>query len=102
MIAAAVHGRNVVPDHKPYVIPCQSSREADLLASVLNCRVVDYLIRSFSISTSITGSFLRYVGVRNLSNVQPTGDPESQIANALGLSLEQYQALDAIARTELL
>lgn len=101
MIAAPVHGSDIIPDHKLYVIPCRTAREANLLADTLNCRVVDYLIRSFSISTSITGSFLRYVGVRDLSGVQPSSDPESQIARALGLSLDQYRALDAIAQTEL-
>ena len=72
MIAAPVHGRDIIPDHKLYVIPCGSALEADRLSAVLSCRVVDYLLRSFSVSTSITGSFLRYIGVGDLSKVDPS------------------------------
>ena len=69
MIAAAVHGAAIVPDHKLYVIPCNTAAEADRLARVLNSHIVDYLLQSFSISTSITGSFLRYIGVVDLSSL---------------------------------
>lgn len=101
MVAAAVHGVDVIPDHKLYVIPCSSSGEADRLARVLNSRVVHYLVMSFSVSTSVTGSFLRYVGIRDLSlGAEPT-DEEESLADALGVSLDQLRTLDSIARTEL-
>jgi SAM-dependent methyltransferase len=101
MIAAPIHGREVVPDHKLHVIPCSSREEADRLARVLNSRVVQYLVLSFSMSTSITGSFLRYVGVRNLSEMKEPDDPDQSVAEALGLTLDQYRTIDSIARTEL-
>jgi len=101
MIAAAVHGADVIPDHKLYVIPCSSASEADRLARVLNSRVVHYMVMSFSVSTSVTGSFLRYIGIRNLSMADEPPDEEESLAAALGVSLDQLRALDSIARTEL-
>lgn len=101
MIAAPVHSKDIIPDHKLYVIPCRSAREADLLASVLSCRVVDFMLRAFSVSTSITGSFLRYIGIKDLSAVGARGTEERTFAQALGLTLEQYRTLDRIAASEL-
>jgi hypothetical protein len=91
----------VIPDHKLYVIPCSSAGEADRLARVLNSRVVHYMVLCFSVSTSVTGSFLRYVGVRDLSNEENPGDEDESLASALGVSLDELRTLDAIARTEL-
>ncbi|MBA7596780.1 hypothetical protein ES703_03769 [subsurface metagenome] len=101
MIAAPVHGADIIPDHKLYVIPCRTDEEADLLAMVLNSRVVSYTVRSFSISTSITGSFFRYIGIRDLSKAKPEQDPDLTIARALGITLDAYRTLDSIARAEL-
>jgi hypothetical protein len=101
MIAAAVHGADVIPDHKLYVIPCTSAGEADRLARVLNSRVVHYMVLCFSVSTSVTGSFLRYVGIRDLSQEEEPADEQESLAAALGLSLDELQTLDSIARTEL-
>ena len=101
MIAAPVHGQNIIPDHKLYVIPCKTAEEAELLSIVLNSRVVNYLVRSFSISTSMTGSVFRYVGIQDLTKVKTEPKRELMIANALGISLDAYRTLDSIARTEL-
>jgi hypothetical protein len=101
LVAAPVHGANVIPDHKLYVIPCSDHDEAERLSAALNSRVVHYLVLSFSVSTSITGSFLRYVGIPNLSVLVEPDDPEESLAQALGLTREQLQKLDSIARTEL-
>jgi hypothetical protein len=101
MIAAPVHSSDIVPDHKLHVIPCSSAREADRLADVLNSRAVNYMILSFALSTSITGSFLRYIGVRDLSALPESEDSEVSMAEALGLTLDQYQTLETVARTEL-
>jgi hypothetical protein len=100
MVAAPVHGADIIPDHKLYVIPCKTAAEADLLATVLNSIVVSYLVRSFTISTSITGSVLSYVGIQDLSEVAPEQDPNLTIAKALDISLDVYRTLDAIARSE--
>jgi len=101
MIAAPVHGADIIPDHKLYVIPCESAQEADLLAIVLNSRIVNYMVRSFSISTSITGSVFRYIGIRDLSEAKPEQDPNLTIARALGITLDAYRTLDSIARAEM-
>ncbi len=101
MVAAAIHSADVIPDHKLYVIPCRTALEADLLAQVLNSPVIDYMIRSFAISTSISGSFLRYLGIRDLSDMAPPRSEERFIAAAVGLTLDQFRTLDAIARREL-
>lgn len=101
MVAAPVHGADIMPDHKLYIIPCDTALEADRLSEVLNCRVVDYVLRSFSNSTSITGSFLRYIGIRDLSTVDYSLGGDEFLAEALGLTLDQYQALDSVASAEL-
>jgi len=102
MIAAAVRGTDVIPDHKLYVIPCSSAAEADRLAGVLNSRVVHYLVMCFSVSTSVTGSFLRYVGIRDLFQMEnEPADHESSLASALGIGIDELRTLDSIARTEL-
>ena len=100
MIAAAVHGSDIIPDHKLYVIPCQSAREANQLSEVLNSQIVDYLLRAFSISTSVTGSFLRYIGIRDLSDAPAELEGESLITYALGLDADQFRTLDQIASVE--
>jgi len=101
MIAAAVHGADVIPDHKLYVVPCSSATEAERLARVLNSRVVHYMVMCFSVSTSVTGSFLRYIGIRNLASGAQPADEEESLADALGVSRDQLRTLDSIARTEL-
>ena len=100
MIAAPVHDPGIIPDHKLYVIPCQSAREADQLSEVLNSQVVDYLLRSFSIGTSITSSFLRYIGIRDLSSAPEDLEGESLLTYALGLDADQLRILDQIASAE--
>jgi hypothetical protein len=101
MIAAPVHGADIIPDHKLYVIPRKTAEEAELLATVLNSKVVNYIVCSFSISTSITGSVFRYIGIQDLSKAKPEPKSELMIANALSISLDAYRTLDSIARTEL-
>lgn len=100
MIAAAIEG-GIVPDHKLYVIPCQSAGEADRLARVLNSPVVDFLARAFSVTTSITGSSLRYLAIGNLAAVPDSIGEEESLAAALGISVEEYRVLDEIARASL-
>lgn len=101
MIAAAVHSAEIVPDHKLYVIPCRTASEADRLTSVLNSSAVDYLLQSFSISTSITGSFLRYIGIVDLNTLNPRLEGDALVAEALRLTPSQYSRLAAVAEAEL-
>lgn len=100
MVAAAVHGADVIPDHKLYVIPTASAAEADRLTEALNSDVVDWLVRSFAISTSLAGSFLRYVGIQDLSDMAGSSDPARRIADALGISQDDYRELARIASGE--
>lgn len=92
LVAAQVIGKEVIPDHKLYVIPCGSSDEARRLACVLNSDVVRGLVRSFSVSTSVTGSFLRYVGIRDLHNLDGKEDTDTWLADALGLAEDDLRA----------
>ena len=101
MIAAAVHGAEIIPDHKLYVIPCKTAVEADTLASVLNSTVVDYLLRPFSISTSINSSSLRYIGIVDLSKLDPDLTGDALTGAALGLTPNEYSTLARIARREI-
>ena len=100
MVAAPVHDSEIMPDHKLYIIPCQSAREANQLSEVLNSQIVDYLLRAFSISTSVTGSFLRYIGIRDLSGAPADLEGESLLTYALGLDADQFRTLDQIASAE--
>ena len=100
MVAAPVHGSEIMPDHKLYIVPCQSAREADQLSEVLNSQIGDYLLRAFSISTSVTGSFLRYIGIRDLSSAPADLEGESLLTYALGLDADQFRTLDQIASAE--
>jgi len=59
------------------------------------------MVMCFSVSTSVTGSFLRYVGIRNLSQEEEPADEEESLALALGLMMDELRTLDSIARTEL-
>jgi hypothetical protein len=59
------------------------------------------MVLCFSVSTSVTGSFLRYVGIRDLSREEEPADEQESLAAALGVSLDELQTLDSIARTEL-
>lgn len=97
MIAAAINDANTIPDHKLHVIRCTSDDDARRVASVLTSPVVDYLIKGFAISTSVTGSFLRYVGLRQLPTELLVADNMETFAASLGLSREQYAAVEAAA-----
>jgi SAM-dependent methyltransferase len=91
MIAAPIHDAQTVPDHKLHVIPCGSGEEADRLAAILNSEIVRALVASFSLSTSLTGSFLRYVGIRP-TDAGATATSDEALAASLGLSLEELRA----------
>jgi hypothetical protein len=95
LVAAQVSGKQLIPDHKLYVIPCADADEARRLAYVLNSDVVRALVRSFSVSTSITGSFLRYVGIRDLRDHAGQEDTDAWLAQALGLSESELLAFRA-------
>ena len=95
MIAAALHDEALIPDHKLYVINCDDQEEADRLAAVLMSPVVDALIRGFTISTSVPGSFLRYIGIRPLSAETAAGTPEEQVAGSLGLTIAEYRDVES-------
>jgi SAM-dependent methyltransferase len=101
LVAAAVDGRDVVPDHKLYAIPVGSAAEGALLTRVLNTDVVNYTLRSFALSTSISGSFLRYIGVRDVAPLAARAQEEDAVATALGLTPSQYERLRAVAQREL-
>ena len=95
LIAAPVSGKEMIADHKLYVIPCSSGDEARRLAYVLNSDVVRALVRSFSVSTSVTGSFLRYVGIRDLRDHSEGEGSDMWLAEALGLSEVELQSFRA-------
>lgn len=93
LTAAAVSGFEFMPDHKLYVIPCGTAGEAERLATVLNSDVVCSLVRAFSVSTSLTGSFLRYVGIRDLADYRDDDGTDAWLAGALGISVDQLGTL---------
>jgi len=101
LVAAAVDGREVVPDHKLYVIPVGSAAEGALLTQVLNTDVVNYTLRSFALSTSISGSFLRYIGVRDVAPLAARALDEDAVPAALGLTPSEYARLRVVAEREL-
>jgi len=98
LIAAHLDGARLIPDHKLHVIRCSSASEAVALTSALQTPSVRALIHGFALPTSVTGSLLRYVGVKPLENGVSPHSKEG-LAAALGVTLAQLQALDdAISR----
>jgi hypothetical protein len=93
LITAVASGKHLIPDHKLYVIPCQTAEEAARLATVLNSDVVRALVRAFSVRTSLTGSFLRYVGIRDLADYSDNDGSDQWLAGALGLTEDQLRVL---------
>ena len=101
MIAAVLEDPMQVPDHKLYVIGCGSAVEAHLLAQTLNSDVVDGLLRAFTVSTSISGSFLRYIGIQRVSERGASSD-EEQLAATLDVTIEELRELrEALANSAL-
>jgi len=43
-----------IPDHKLFIIPCQSQEEADFVCGFFNSTIGDYLIRSYALATGIS------------------------------------------------
>src|SRR5206468_3858413 len=82
----------IVPDHKLYVVPCETADEAEWLAEVINSPLVDSLARAFAINTSISGSLLRYIGIKRLTGERPD-TPLRQLQMALGLKRPELQLL---------
>lgn len=101
MIAKALHSADVVPDHKLHVIRCTSAPEADALAITLNSPVVDYIVRSFSLSTSLTGSLLRYIGIRRYTDGEDESTADAIAARGLGLTDSEYLVLRQALEEEL-
>lgn len=99
-VAAPVHDEAAIADHTLNVIPCTSEDEAELLSAVINSNVVHYIARSFSVSIRVTASFLRYVGIKDLSTLE-ISDAVDPIALALGLSPQEYIRLNEVAEREL-
>jgi hypothetical protein len=93
LLAARLSSKEAIPDHKLYVIPCGNADEAQNLSLVLNSEPVRAVVRSSSMSTSLTGSFLRYVGIRSLSGHNGTVGSDDWLANSLGLTVVQLRAL---------
>ncbi len=62
---------------------------------------VNYLTLGLSVNIRVTGSFLRYIGIRDLSGLKRPADAQESLASALGVSLDELRTLDSIARTEL-
>jgi hypothetical protein len=101
MIAAALHSSDIIPDHKLYVIRCTSAAEADWLAEVMNSDLVDRLAHAFAVSTSISGSLLRYIGITNLAdNAVPVTAPQ-RLERALGLRRPQVERLRRVLSVDL-
>jgi len=48
----------IIPDHKLFLIPCESSDEADFVAGVLNSSVVNLIVASYAVSTGISTHIL--------------------------------------------
>ena len=96
-IAAAVRDPLAIPDHKLYVIACTSLEESVLLAQVLNSDIVDLVVRAFSLTTSITGSLLRYVGIGDLSADPPEELSPEVLASYLGLELDALDRIVSLA-----
>ena len=95
LVAAPLSGKEMIPDHKLYVIPCATEEETQRLSFVLNSDVVRAVVRSFSINTSFTGSLLRYVGIRPLDGPARGTTPDDRLAEFLGLSETQLRTLRA-------
>lgn len=96
MIAAAINDANTIPDHKLHVIRCTSEdgaqRVANVLASLLS--ITYQGLRDLNFSKRIVPTLHR-------SASAPTGsvlaNATDAIAASLGLSLEQYAAVEAAA-----
>jgi SAM-dependent methyltransferase len=99
LTAAAVTGSHVVPDHKLHVIPCATDDEARRLALVLNDDVVRGFIRAFAITTSLTGSFLRYVGINDLGDHNGDERTDAWLGGALGLTAQELDSLREAIRS---
>lgn len=97
MTAAAVRDARAIPDHKLHVIECTSLEESELLAEILNSDIVDLVVRAFSLTTSITGSLLRYVGITDLSADTPEELSRDALASCLGLEPEALDRIVALA-----
>jgi len=102
LVAAVVsnkEGRVVVPDHKLILAPFDSATEAHFLCSCLNSSPAQFIVKSYSIETSISTHVLSYVAI-------PKYDPANELHNRLGsLSKKAHTAAakgdqDTVARIE--
>jgi len=81
IIAAAVgtadmpagEGRKIViPDHKLFLVPCESEEEADFVAGMLNSSVINLLVASYAVSTGISTHILSRVPLPKFRNEDST------------------------------
>jgi hypothetical protein len=68
--------KTVVPDHKLFVIPCESSEEADFVCGVFNSAIASYIILSYAIATGISTHVLERIPI-------PRFDVENKLHQAV-------------------
>jgi SAM-dependent methyltransferase len=85
LVAAVVSNRDdktVVPDHKLVMAPFQSQAEAHFLCACLNSSAAQFIVRSYSIETSISTHVLNYVKIPRFENGNPVHRELSRLSQA--------------------
>ncbi|NIQ82350.1 MAG: N-6 DNA methylase, partial [Anaerolineae bacterium] len=75
-------GRPVVPDHKLTLVEVPSEREGHYLCACLNGSVAQFIVKSYSIETSISTHVLNYVKIPQFDRGDPTHRELSRLSAA--------------------
>jgi hypothetical protein len=80
LIAAAVSSaelpnkdkRLVIPDHKLFIIPCESAQEADFISGFMNSDAANFIVASYAVATGVSTHILERIPI-------PRFDPKDEL-----------------------
>jgi hypothetical protein len=71
LIAAAVSSAElpnkdkkiIIPDHKLFIIPCESAQEADFISGCMNSDAANFIVASYAVGTGVSTHILERVPI---------------------------------------
>ena len=90
----------IIPDHKLFLIPCQSEDEADFVAGVLNSSVVNLIVASYAVSTGISTHILGRIPVPKFQSSNANHKNIAKCARSIRKAIARGSSSDSLV-TEL-
>jgi hypothetical protein len=81
----------IIPDHKLFIVPCDSMEEADFVSGFLNSEIANFIVRSYAISTGVSAHILKRVPIPRFIAHDSRHATVSSVAKKIRLSGQSLQ-----------